>query len=195
MEGKRADLYVVGGDIFGPAEKENFIASKELMGYRVPVFLVEKGNPKKITKLQDLTKPGIKLFLVHPSHCQLGKLSEKILIKNGIDMKAIRGNLVRPMPPSYNDKLLCPCYLPMGKLIKEDKLDAAIVWDSQAASWTDQADIVLIPKNQNIIFRMAIILPQSCQNKNLAKKFTDFLTSDRAKSIFKKYNFRFKLPE
>jgi len=181
------------GDLFMPgdvyyielAEKDNLIESKTPVCYLIPVILVRKGNPKNIRKLEDLARPGIKLGLCNPEACQIGRLCTQLFKKNGIDTNAIKKNLVF-QSLTVNE---------LGVQIKAGNIDATIVWDGIAAQYPDCADIVRIPRRQNIISFVAIAILKPSSNKKAAKKFIEFITSDEGRAIFKKYGYTTEMPE
>ena len=47
----------------------------------IPVIAVQKGNPKNITSLYDLAKPGVKVAIGDPKGPAIGKTTEKYSIK------------------------------------------------------------------------------------------------------------------
>lgn len=181
------------GDLFMPGdvwyleqvEKEGLVQSKTMVSYFVPVILVQKGNPKAIRGLADLTRSGIRIALGNPEACQIGRLSERIFTKNGIDGKAIKANLVFS-GVTVNE---------LGLQVKMGRADAAMVWDAIAAYYADCADVVRIPTKQNEISRVAIGILNSSRNKHLAEEFVRFLVSDTGKSIFQRHHYQTSLPE
>ncbi len=48
------------------------------------VLLVPKGNPKGIKSLDDLTRPGLRIGLAHPTNSALGKLTDDLLRRLGL---------------------------------------------------------------------------------------------------------------
>jgi len=56
-------------------EKSTVVSANEM------VMIVDKGNPRKIKTLEDLTKPGIRLGLAHPEKSALGFLTKILLEK------------------------------------------------------------------------------------------------------------------
>lgn len=184
-ESKEGDLYMAGTYYVDEAEKRDLVTAAQTVCYVRPVILVRKGNPKKLSTVHDLARPGVKIYFVDPTKCQSGIVSETVLTKNNVDMKGIKDNLVRPLPKGKN---------PID-LIQEGGLDAAIVWDTQASAWADRADIISIPEEQNEAWPVRIALLKFSKHQNHAKKLMDFLTSKKGKTIFQKHRFRVDGPE
>ncbi len=89
------------GDLFMPGDvwyveqlaDHSLVESKTMVTYFEPVILVAEGNPLGITGLDDLVRPGVRLGLGNPAACQLGRISERILAKSGIEAGAVEKNL------------------------------------------------------------------------------------------------------
>jgi molybdenum ABC transporter molybdate-binding protein len=59
------------------------------------VIVTQQGNPKGITSLDDLAKPGVRVVLGLPEKCTIGVLSQRLLQSEGVYDKIINsGNLV-----------------------------------------------------------------------------------------------------
>ncbi|PXF50645.1 MAG: hypothetical protein C4B56_08650 [Candidatus Methanophagaceae archaeon] len=67
--------------------------------------------------------------------------------------------------------------------------DASIIWKASLAGTENKTDIIEIPKEQNIIKVIPIGTLTFSENKDMAKKFVDFVTSDEGKAVFEKYGF------
>ncbi|WP_263640956.1 substrate-binding domain-containing protein [Methanobrevibacter arboriphilus] len=79
------------GDVFLPADYK-YMEDAMNNGYmenntvknitkNVPVIVVQKGNPKNITSLEDLAKPGVKVGVGEADGPAIGKTTQKILEK------------------------------------------------------------------------------------------------------------------
>ena len=183
---ERGDLFMPGDMWYVDlAEKDGLVASKTLVCYFVPVILVPKGNPAGITGLADLARPGVRLGLGDAEKCQIGRLCPQIFEKNGLDQAAIDAN-TRYASVTVNE---------LGVQIKTGHLDAAIVWDAIAALYPDTAEVIRIPRDQNVISSVAVALLNLSKRPDEARRFIDFLTSDRGQAIFEKHHYRTEPPE
>jgi len=161
------------------------ILSQRSVCYWVPTILVQKGNPKKIYRLDDLLKPGVKLGLGDPDACAIGRTSKQILEKNNIPWEDIEENLVFPSL-TVNE---------LGMQIQARALDAVIVWDAIARYYKEYGDEITIPVENNIISTVDIGVLKFTKNQELAGKFVDFITSEAGKRIFQKHKYSTTPPE
>ncbi len=180
------DLYMPG-DVYyvDQAEREGLITSKKTACYFVPVILVQKGNPKNIKTLVDLTRPGIKVGLGDPEACAIGRKSSKIFAKNDISEEDVKEN-VKFRSLTVNE---------LGNHIKLGQLDAVIVWDAVAAYFADSATTVPIPTEQNVISTVAVGVLSCSEHPESAEEFLKFIASEPGQAIFKKYHYATTPPE
>ncbi len=180
----KGDLYMPGDVHYVELAKQaELIASSEPVCYFVPVILVQKGNPKKIHTLEDLTRADVKVGLGDPKVCAIGRKASKIFAKNKIDEAQVN---VKYRSATVNN---------LGTQIKLDSLDAVIVWDATAAYFAADADVVTIPPEQNVISKVAIGVLKSAEYPELARKFVKFITSERGQEIFKKHHYTLVEPK
>ena len=82
---KRGDLYFPGSsDFMEVAKREGLVFpdSEKVVVYLVPAINVQKGNPKGIHTLKDLTKEGIRLAIANPETVCVGTYAVEIFEKN-----------------------------------------------------------------------------------------------------------------
>jgi len=149
------------------------------------VILVQKGNPKNIQGLADLTRPGVKLGLGDERACAIGRTCRLIFEKNGLDLKAIERN-VAFRSVTVNE---------LGNHIRLKALDAVIVWDAVAAYFADYGQVVPIPPEQNVISTVAVGVLKSSPHPQLADEFVEFLTSEEGRAIFRKHHYTVDPPQ
>ena len=179
------------GDVYMPgdvhyvqqAADQGLVTSHENACYFIPVVLVQKGNPKKIQSLTDLTRPGLDVGLGNPDVCAIGRKSLKIFEKNGISHDDVQKN-VRFQALTVND---------LGNHIKLGRLDAVIVWDAMAAYFAEDGDVVTIPAENNIISTVAAGTLNSSKHPELASKLVQFIASEEGKAIFQRHNYTTEL--
>ena len=183
---KRGDIYIPGDkEYVDLAATKGLILSQKSVCYFVPTILVQKGNPKKITGLKDLTRPGIKLGLGNAQYIPIGRKSKRILAKNGISWADIETNL-KFQSATVNELCL---------QIQAKSLDAVIVWDAVAHCYAKYGDQIAIPRDQNVVSTVDAGVLKFTRNRKLAGEFVDFLRSERGRAVFRKHNYRVDLPE
>jgi len=181
------------GDLFLPGDvwyldqtaAEGMTESRAMVSYFVPVILVRRGNPKGIRTLGDLARPGVRLGLGNPAACQIGRITDRILAKNAIDMEAVRANLAFHSV-TVNE---------LGLQLVAGRIDAAIVWDAIGAYYADSCDIVSIPIAQNEVSHVAIGVLRSSEHRGAAEEFVGFAVGPQGRAIFAKHHYRVEPPE
>jgi len=174
------------GDVYQPgamyyldiAREKGFIDYEKLVACHVPVIAVPKGNPANLTCLADLTKPGVRLAMGDPEACAIGKLGNEILEKNGIKDGVEENTIARGT--TVNALIV---YVSTGDV------DVAITWRESLLFAPDETDVVEIPENENIIKTIPIGVLIFSENKEYARDFVDFVTSDEGKAVYGKYGF------
>lgn len=183
---RRGDLYIPGDKHYiEQAQREDMILSRRLVFYWVPTILVQKGNPKNISSLEDILRPGLKLGLGDPNACAIGRTSRQMLAKNNITWERATKN-VSYLSLTVND---------LGLQIQANSLDAVIVWDAIAQYYGKYGDEVPIAPEKNLVSTVDIGVLKFTRNRKLAEKFVDFITSERGREVFQKHNYSTKLPE
>ena len=183
--GKKGDLYFPGSSDFMEKAKQSGDVLSETEAkvvYLVNAINVQKGNPKNIHSLKDLTRPGIKVAIANPETVCVGLYAVEIIEKSMTpeEKAAFHANLI-----NYTDS--CD---KTATAISLKTVDAVIGWS--VFQYWDPERIETIPLNPNEVVRIGYIpiaVSQYTQNKILAQQFIDFLISDEGKAIFKKYNY------
>ncbi len=178
---RRGDLYMPGDKYYvDQAAAESMILSQKSACYFVPAILVQKGNPKKISRLQDLLQPGLKLGLGDARTCAVGRTAKQIFAKNNIAWEDVEKNLAF-QSLTVNE---------LGMQIQAGSLDAVIVWDAIAGYYSEHGTEVSIPTDQNVISTVEIAVLSFTRNRSLAEEFVDFAVSRQGKDIFAQHNYR-----
>ena len=172
------------GDIFVCHDPyADFLAEKKLLeenkvvGYLAPVLIVPKGNPKKVTSLEDLTRPGLRVALGDPRFQTCAEMVHERLREKGIEA-AVMKNVV----------LESRSHQELGNAIKLGTADAAIVWNFIAVMNSDALDPIWMEEKYKEI-KVHICLLSCSKNKEFGRKFLQFASSDESKEIFKKYGY------
>lgn len=97
------------------------------------VILVQKGNPKKISSLKDLTGEGLRVGIGHEKQCAMGWITQVTLKEGGVQQEVMKNVTVQT---------------PTGDLLvnqmRAGSLDAAVVYLSNAAGAADELDAIAI---------------------------------------------------
>lgn len=147
----------------------------------IPVIAVQKGNPKNITSLQDLANPGVRVALGDPNGPAIGKTSEKLLNKSGIN-ESVQNNVV--VKTTTVNQLLT--------YLVTEQVDAVIIWEDMG-TWSEgqgKIDIIQIPQNETIISTVPIAVTVYTQESGLAQKFEEFVTGPKGMAIWEKWGYK-----
>jgi len=180
---QKGDLYMPGDEMFIlRAEEKDYIDEKRYAAYFVPVIIVQKGNSKGITSLEDMGKHGVRIGVGNPEACAIGEITKSILEKNKLAAQ-VEENMIHTTVTVID----------LANAIKLKTIDAAIVWDATAKLYTDDVEVVPIPQEKNVIARIPIGILSFSKNKKLARKFIDFIASDLGRRIFEKHGYTTKI--
>lgn len=178
---RQGDLYMPGDKHYvEQAAQEDMIYSQRSVCYWVPTILVQKGNPKNITGLEDLLQTGLKVGLGDANACAIGRTTKQILAKNNITWEDIEKQVVY-QSLTVNE---------LGMQIQAKSLDAVIVWDAMAHYYNDYGDQVPIAREKNVLSTVDVGVLKFTEHRKLAEKFVDFLVSEQGRDIFEKHNYR-----
>ncbi len=175
--GVKSDLFLPG-DIFyvQKAEELGLVKKSGVVAWFVPVIAVPSGNPKKVRKLADLAKEGVRVGLGRAEACAVRRVSQEILKAAGLQGK------VKPVYESYtvND---------LANQVKLNALDAAIIWDATAAQYGKAIETV----NLDDPFFYAVPLPMAVlkgtENPELAESFLKFAVSEEGAEFFRRNHY------
>jgi molybdate transport system substrate-binding protein len=187
---KTGDIYFPGSSDFMEIAKQKnlvFPETERNVVYVVPALNVQKGNPKGIKVLADLTKPGLRVAIANPEGVCLGLYAVEIIEKN-LSNNAI-ANLKKNIV-NYTES--CE---KTATAISLKTVDVVIGWG--VFQYWDPDRIETIPLNKKEIIRIGYIpiaISKFTANRASAQAFIDFILSDDGKAIFRKYHY-FMSPE
>lgn len=183
--GKKGDLYFPGSSDFMEIAKKDGVVypeTEQKIVYLVNSINVQKGNPKNIQTLKDLTKPGIKVAIANPEGVCVGLYAVEIIEKTFTpeEKQAFRDNIA-----NYTES--CE---KTATAISLKTVDAVIGWS--VFQYWDPEKIETIKLQQSETLRIGYIpiaISKYTENRELAQQFIDFLLSEEGKAPFKKYQY------
>lgn len=187
---KKGDIYFPGSsDYMEIAKKRGFVIpeTERYVVYLVPAINVQKGNPKGIKSLDDLTKPGVRVAIANPEGVCVGLYAVEIIERNlnNAQKAAFMKNLV-----NYTES--CE---KTATAVSLKTVDAVIGW--RVFQYWDPERIETVPLKRHEIIRIGYIpiaISKFTSNRALAQKFIDFMLSEDGKKAFRKYHY-FMSPE
>ena len=188
--GKQGDLYFPGSSDFMEIAKKKgavYPETEKYVVYLVNAINVQKGNPKNIKTLQDLAKPGLRVAIAAPENVCVGLYAVEIIETyfTPEQKESFKKNLV-----NYTES--CE---KTATAVSLKAVDAVIGW--RVFEHWDPERIETIPLKQEEILRIGYIpiaISTYTKNRSLAQKFIDFLGTEEAKSVYRKYKY-FMSPE
>lgn len=177
------------GDLFAPGSQDYMQkaindgimvnSSIRIIAYLVPAIIVQKGNPKNITSLSDLAKPGLKVGIGNPDSVCVGLYAQDILTRAGL-WNSVRPNIVTYASSCSNT----------ATLVVTKSVDAIIGWHV-FYNWTpDKVDIVYLkPEQIPKIAYIPIGITKYADDPSSAQKLIDYILSPEGKAVFAKYGY------
>jgi molybdate transport system substrate-binding protein len=182
---KKGDLYFPGSSDFMEKAKSNgdvFPGTEARVAYVVPAINVQKGNPKGIRSLADLTRPGIKVAMADPESVCVGLYAAEIINKQFTPAQkaAFKANLL-------NYTASCD---KTAAAISLKQVDAVIGW-SVFQSWDPQRiqDVPLTASQISRVGYIPIAISKYTKNRAAAQRFIDFLIGPEGQAIFAKHGY------
>jgi len=149
------------------------------------IVILPANNPGKITSLQDLSKPGLKIAMADYSvpvgtvtYSTLSNLAKSTYGQNW--NTSVFSNVVtfETSEPGVATK------------VSLGEVDAGFVYESTAAAGKNTYSTINIPKNNNVLQTYQIAVMKQSTGKGAATDFENFMLSDAGQQILKDYGFR-----
>ncbi len=174
------------GDVFMPGDvaelqpltEKGKVKLQKPVVLHIPVLAVPKGNPAGIKSLQDMAKQGVKVALGDPQSCPIGKVADKILKDQGL-LEEVEPNVV--VRTANVSELFT--YLAL------QQADAAIIWEDNLVG-DDKIEAVSVPEMKQYIKTVPVASLKFSQQPEAATQFMDFVTSEKAMAVWKKWGFK-----
>jgi molybdate transport system substrate-binding protein len=169
------------GDIFASADIQHMTQLQKagLLRGQPTVFAhnrleiaVAKGNPKAVSSLADLARPGLVVVLADPS-VPAGKYAQQALAKAGVTVHP--ASLEQQVTGALNKVAL-------------GEADAAIVYVSDVVT-SGKVDGVIIPDSQNVIADYPVAVLKSSPAAEIANLLIKFVMSADGQAVLKTAGF------
>jgi molybdate transport system substrate-binding protein len=172
------DIFITHDPYMDYTRDANALADNVNVGFVAPVLVVQKGNPKGIKSIEDLTRPGLKVALTDPQYSTCGEMVFALLEKKGIK-DAVMKNVENRLTKGHSN---------IGTFIKTQAIDAGIMWNGVAHTFKDSLDIVKTPYEYDVETRVHIMSLSYSKNPELLKQFMEF-AHKRGTEIFAEYGY------
>ena len=146
------------------------------------VVILPANNPSALEKLEDLSKPGIKLVLAAET-VPVGNYARQALDKmNGSFGTDFKDKVLANIVSNEDNVKQVVAKVQLGEA------DAGIVYTSDAIAAPDLKTIE-IPANLNVIAKYPIAPLTKSENADLAAKFTEYVLSAEGQAVLQKWGF------
>ncbi len=176
--GQKGDMLVTHDPFLDYVADANALADYVHVGFVAPVLAVQKGNPKGLTSIRDLTKPGLKVALTDPQYSTCGEMVFALLEKKGIK-EAVMKNVENRLTKGHST---------LGNFLKTQAVDAVIMWNGVAHTFRDSLEVVKTPYEYDEEIRVHIIGLSYSKEPESLKQFIEFART-RGTEIFAEYGY------
>lgn len=146
------------------------------------VILVQKGNPKQIASLRDLTKEGLRVGIGHEKQCAMGWITQNTFKEGGLQQE-IMANVTLQSPTG--DMLV--------NQLRTGSLDAAVVYLSNAAGAADYLDAIRIQGLSCSIATQPWAVARESKYPQLASRLFQSICSADSQEVFAAEGFTWQL--
>src|SRR5262245_28399445 len=169
-------------DVFASADTANMdkLTDADLNGTDPVVFatnlltiIVAPGNPLGITGVEDLANPDIKVVVCAPE-VPCGNYANQIFDAAGVE--------VTPVSLEQNVR-------GVSTKVTEGEADAGIVYVTDVIAAGDDADMVEIPDDINVVAEYPIAAVAASEHADVDQAFIDFVLGDEAQAILAEHGF------
>lgn len=184
----KPDVYTAGKSRID--KMASYFSDTATYAYNKLAIMVAKGNPQNIQDLKDLERKNIRVSMPNPEWEGIGRRIEEAYVKAGGD--ELKNAIMKTKVADSSTYLTQIHHRQTPMRIMYGKSDAGPVWFSEAFYQKmigHPIDMVPIPDNENIKATYMAGQLKNAPHKKAAKDFMNFLTSETAKNIYKKYGF------
>jgi len=162
---QKGDIFITHDPFMDYTRDAGSYSDHVQVGFVAPVLAVQKGNPKGIKSIEDLTKPGVKVALSDPKFSTCGEMVEALLKKKGI-YDAVMKNVGTRLTKGHSN---------LGNLVKTQAVDAVIMWNGVANTFKEHLEIVKTPYEYDTEIKVHVIGLSYSKQPEAVKKFMAFV--------------------
>jgi len=184
------DIYTAGGKRIRQFEEQKRFDRVEQYAQNRLAIMVRKGNPKKVLSLNDLGRNNVRVSMPNPAWEGVATLITSSYKNAGGEQL-----VDRIMQEKVKDGTTFLTHIhhrqtPLRIMMGES--DAGVVWYTEAKFQKmigNPINLVEIPAKQNVTGMYFAGLFKNAPHAQAAREFMDFLMSEKAQAIFRKYGF------
>jgi molybdate transport system substrate-binding protein len=176
--GQKGDILVTHDPFLDYVRDANSLFDYVHVGFVAPVLAVQKGNPKGLRSIEDLTQPGLKVALTDPQYSTCGEMVYALLEKKGIK-EAVLKNVENRLTKGHST---------LGNFLKTETVDAVIMWNGVAHTFRDSLEVVKTPYEYDEEIRVHIIGLSYTKKPEALRQFINFART-KGPEIFAEYGY------
>ena len=188
---RMGDVYFPGSSDFMEKAKRGELVCPEtgkIIAYLIPAINVQKGNPRNIHSLRDLTRPNLRLAIADPEGVCVGTYAVEVIGKN-LDPEGreqFRKNLATTVESCEKT----------ANIVSLKMVDAVIGWRVFRHWDPGRIETILLkPEEVPRIGYIPAAVSTYTRNRPMAEEFIRFLTQTEAREIFRKHGYLMSVEE
>ncbi len=175
---QKGDILISHDPFLDYVDEAGVLAGSVQVGFVAPVVAVQKGNPKNVKSIEDLTREGLKVAMTNPEYSTCGEMVFALLEKKGIK-DAVMKNVENRLTKGHGD---------LGTLLKTQTVDAVIMWNGVAHTFRESVDVVATPYEYDQEIRVHIIGLNYTEQSAALEKFMAF-AKDKGPATFAEHGY------
>jgi molybdate transport system substrate-binding protein len=176
--GKKGDVLITHDPYLDYVAEAKSLGDHIEVGFVAPVLAVQKGNPRGIKGIEDLARPGLKVAMTDPKYSTCGEMVFALLEKKNIK-DAVMRNVENRLTKGHST---------LGNFLKTQTVDAVIIWNGVARTFSDSLEVVRAPYEYDKDIRVHIIGLSYSKEPDLLDKFIEFARS-KGPGIFAEHGY------
>ena len=174
----KGDIFITHDPYLDYTSQADALEDDVQVGFVAPVLVVQKGNPKGIKSIEDLTREGLKVALTDPQYSTAGEMVFALLEKKGIK-DAVLKNVENRLTKGHSN---------IGTFLKTQAVDAGIMWNGVAHTFADSLDIIKTPYEYEEEIRVHIMGLSYTKQPEALEQFMEFVRK-RGPAIFAEHGY------
>ncbi len=179
---RTGDLYLAADESYiEMARKKGLVAESLSLAKMKPVIAVADGNPKNITRIEDLLRKDVRTVLGNPDQAAVGKKTRKLLKASGhwakLEALVRQTGTFQPTVPE------------VANTVKIGGADAAVIWNT-TTKIVDGIEAIEVPELDKGEVLVTVGVLTTAVNATESLRFARYLAaSDRGLREFRKFGF------
>ena len=173
------DIYIAGDDSYVADARERGLVAEILdLASMRPVIAIRQGNPKQLTRFEDLLRDDVRVGLGSPEAAAVGRITKRVATGLGLWERLVAKAAV--LKPTVND---------LGNDLKIGTIDAAVIWDATARQY-DGLEIIEDPRLSKHERNVTLGVLAATAQSRAALHFARYLAArDRGLPVFERHGF------